>query len=110
MFPFINHKNRQIYTDLWPLVEAKLESTVLTADIASGSNTFRVKDIDGFATDQILLIGELGREGSEIIKTDASTAPSGTTITLSSNTVFAHSAQTRVYLLEFDQIEFSHAA
>lgn len=110
MFPYINHSNRQIYVDLFPLVSARLEETILTANVASGASTLTVKDINGFAINKILLLGELGEEGAEIIKTHGSTAPTGTTITLASNTVFAHSAQTKVYIVEFDNIEFSHSA
>lgn len=109
MSPYITHKNRQVYVDLWPLVSARLEETVLTASVAAAAGTITVQDINGFAVNKILLIGELGEEGSEIIKTHASTAPTGTTVTLASNTVFAHSAQTKVYIIEFDSVEISHA-
>lgn len=109
MTPFIQHQNRQVYIDLFPLVASQLEETALGADVASGASTLTVDSIDGFAIDQILLIGELGKEGSEIIKTNSSTAPTGTTITLASNTTKAHSARTKVYRIEFDQVEISHA-
>ena len=58
--------------------------TVLTADMASGSATLTVKNITGFAINQILVIGNFGNEGAEVIKTHASTAPTGSTITLRS--------------------------
>ncbi len=83
--------------------------TFLTADTASGSGTLTVKNITGFAINQILLIGDAGNQGSEIIKTHASTAPTGSTITLASNTVFPHSAGTSVTVINFDQIEYSTA-
>jgi hypothetical protein len=108
--PFLSHKNRQLSVDLTPLVEAGLEVTLLSADVAASSSTLTVKDIDGFAVSQYVLIGELGQETSEIIKIHASTAPTGTTITLASNTTYAHSAGTKVYRIEFDQIEFSYAS
>lgn len=110
MPPVLTHKNRQLTVDLSPLVEARLEETTLTADAASASGTLTVKAIQGFAVNKILLIGELGQETSEIIKTHAATAPSGTTITLASNTTYAHPAGTKVYMIEFDAIEFSHSA
>lgn len=102
----INEPIRVPIADL--LVDAK--KTFLSADIASGSSTLTVKNIVGFAVNQILLIGEPGNEGSEIIKTHASSAPSGSTITLAANTGFAHSTGTFVYILGFDQVEFSTAA
>ena len=81
----------------------------LTADTASAVGTLTVKSIIGFAVNQVLIIGELGNEGTEIIKTHASTAPSGTTITLAANTLFPHSSGTPVYIIDFDQLEVSTA-
>lgn len=83
--------------------------TFLTSDTASASATLTVKNVTGFAINQILLIGEPGAQGSEIIKTHASTVPSQPTITLAANTVLAHAASTSVYVLKFDQVEFSSA-
>ena len=84
--------------------------TFLTSDTASGVSTLTVKNIQGFSTNQILLIGEPGNQGSEIIKTHASSAPSGSTITLASSTTLPHSASTFIYVIPFDQVEFSRAA
>ena len=76
---------------------------------ASGVGSITVYSISQFAVDKILLIGEYGSEGSEIIKTHAATAPTGFTVTLASNTTKPHDKDTPVYLISFDQIEFSHA-
>lgn len=81
----------------------------LSTDVASASGTLTVKNISGLAINQVLVIGELGDENSEIIKTHASSAPSGTTVTLASNTVRAHSAGDPVYVALYDQVEFSTA-
>lgn len=85
------------------------EQTYITSSAASGTSTLTVKSISGFDKDQILLIGTLGDENSEIIKTHASTVPSGTTITLAANLVNTHPVYTRVTHLLYDQVEFSHA-
>ena len=84
--------------------------TYLSADIDAVSATLTVDSIIGFAIDQILLIGEFGSEKSEIIKTSNSTAPSGSTITLLNNTVYEHLMGSKVCVIDWDQIEFSHAA
>lgn len=110
MKPLVNHRNRIVEVSLEPLVEGRLEQTIINADEAAGQTAITVKDIDGFAVNQILLIGELGSETSEIVKTHASTAPTGTTVTLAAATEFAHSAGTKIYRIEFDQVEISHAA
>jgi hypothetical protein len=56
--------------------------TFLTAEATAGVSTLTVGNIKNFAINQILLIGELGDENSEIIKTHTATAPTGSTITL----------------------------
>lgn len=81
----------------------------LNADVASGTSTLELYSISQFAVNQILCIGEIGNEGTEIIKTHAGTAPSGTTITLASALTKPHAKDTPVYIFAFDQIEFSHA-
>jgi len=85
------------------------QKTYLSADIAAASGTLTVQSIKEFAVDQVLLIGEFGGEKSEIIKTHASTVPNGSTVTLAANTTFAHSIDDPVYIINYDQIEFSHA-
>lgn len=84
-------------------------SSSLNTDFASGVSSVTVYGITDFAINQILLIGELGSDGSEIIKTHGSTAPSGNTVTLLSATVKAHAKDTKVYVIEYDQIEFYHS-
>ena len=83
--------------------------TFLSTDMASASGTLTVKNITGFAINQVLIIGELGNEGTELIKTHAATAPTGSTITLASNTVFPHSSGTPVYVIDYDNVEVSTA-
>ena len=80
------------------------KSTFLSADISATSGTLTVDSIVGFSTSQILLIGEFGNEKSEILKMSSAT---GSTITLASNTVFAHSQGVKIYILDWDQVEFS---
>lgn len=81
----------------------------LSSSVTSGTGTLSVYSIANFAINKILLIGEFGQEGSEIIKTHASTAPSGTTITLAANLAKSHPKDTPVYIIPYDQVEFSNA-
>jgi len=85
-------------------------STTITAAASAAASTLTIESIVGFAINKILFIGEPGNEDSEVIKTHSATAPTGTTVTLAANIVFAHSIGTRVYIVDYDQIEFSHAA
>ena len=110
MTPVLKSESGTLKIDQSPLLEEVLAVTTITADASSGSGTITVKSIKEFSTDDILLLGEIGQDDAEIIKTHGSTSPSGTTITLASNTVFAHSAGTKVYQIQFDQVELSHAS
>lgn len=83
--------------------------TYLTSIATAGTATLTVKDIGGFAINQILLIGELGAENSELIKTHTATAPTGSTITLVANLIYTHPIDTPITVLIYDQFEISHS-
>ena len=91
------------------ILTQEAKETFLTAQASSGNGTITAQSIIGFAINQILLIGELGDENTEIIKTHASTAPSGTTITLASNLTKTHDVYTKVRIIGYDQVEIHHA-
>jgi len=84
--------------------------TYLTAEGASIGTELTVKSISNFTVDQILLVGELGDENSEIIKTHAATSPTGTTITLASGLVKTHGPYTKIRVMLYNQVEFSYSA
>ena len=86
------------------------DHTSLSSSATAAGSTLTVYSIADFATDQALIIGEFGQEGSEIIKTHASTDPSGTTITLASALVKSHPKDTKVYIIPYDQVQFFYAA
>lgn len=90
---------------------AETPQTYLTTNTASGVSSLSVKNITGFLKNQVLLIGEMGNEGTEIIKTLAATDPSGSTIDLATatTTAFPHSAGTPVRLMLYDQVLFYSA-
>jgi len=85
------------------------ESARLTADIASGSSTLTVDNISGFSVDDYILIGEFGDSNAEILKLHAETDPTGSTITLSSNTTKDHYSDSKVTVIPFNRVEFSRA-
>lgn len=109
MIPLLQHKNRVIKADNTKLVNNALAKTFLNAAVAAGVGTLSVKDIAGFAVAKFVWINPFG-PNSEIIAVHASTVPSGNTITLASNTTYAHAATEDVYYIEFNQIEFNHAS
>ena len=83
--------------------------TSLSSSATSGVSTLTVYSISGVAINNIILIGEFGKEGSEIIKTHSATAPSGTTITLLSALTKSHPKDTKVYVIPYDQAQFYNA-
>lgn len=93
-------------TDL--LVSGKAK-TYLASAASAASGTLTVESILGFGVNNLLALGTIGDENSEIIRVHSATAPTGTTITLNANTTYAHAVGTPIYLIGFDQIEFSRA-
>lgn len=111
MPPVLRHRNGTLFLDNTVLQEGAIQETYLTADtVAASSSTLSVKSINGFAINQIILIEELGTENAEIVKTHASSAPSGTTVTLTAAVARAHPAGSKVYVIKFDQFELSRSA
>jgi hypothetical protein len=83
--------------------------TYLADTANSGDNTLTVQSIAGFTTSDMVAIGVLGEERTEIIQLHASTSPTGTTITLDSNLLQDHEEGAPVYVIDYDQIEWSRA-
>jgi len=101
---------RTIYTDNTILPQDK-KFSYLTTDVTSGGSSLAVQSISGFSsTAQILLIGEIGQEKTEIVYPSHATAPSGTTIYLFGSTSYDHPQDTKVTIIDWDKVEVTHAA
>lgn len=109
MIPLIQHRNRTVRVDTTQIVENALAQTFLSANMAAASGTLTVSNIEKFAVGKYVWINPFS-EKSEIIAVHASTAPSGSTITLAANTTYAHNASEPVYYVEFNQAEFNIAS
>ena len=96
------------YVNNYDIVKDKLHS-FLTADTTTSNSTLQVQSIIGFKTNQLLLLEEIGQQDAEIISTHSSTAPTGTTITLSGNLSQSHSKDTKVSIVQFDAVDFEWA-
>lgn len=99
---------KSIYIDNTILTQDK-KFTFLSGDATAALATLQVRSIVGISTAKILLIGGLNDEESEIKLAHSSTDPSGTTVTLASNLTFSHPQDTRVYVIDWDCADFSHA-
>lgn len=79
------------------------ERSFLNKSYASGVGTINVRNIDRFKDDQIILIGEMARERSEIRAINGT--PSGSSIVLATVTSNPHDADDPVYVLDFDKVK-----
>ena len=105
---------KQILTDNTILTDDK-RFTFLSTDVASGGTSLSVQSIIGFeslstSSGQIVCIGEIGNEKTEILKTSSAIGPSGTTITLNSTLTFDHPQDTKVYIIDWDRIQVQWAS
>lgn len=85
-------------------------STYLSVDTPSGTTALYLKNTYGFGpggTTQFLLVGEVGNQGSEIVKTTVSSG--NTTVYLAAALTYPHSADTPVAIIGFDQVEITNA-
>lgn len=86
----------------------------LTEDVVAGGPTIRVQSIIGFeslgtSSGQVLCIGEIGNERTEIITTSSTTGPSASykEITLASGgMMFDHPQDTKVYIIDWNRADF----
>ena len=91
--------------------------TYLSEDVVATGSTIRVQSIIGFASlttssGQIICIGEIGNEKSEILRTDMNTALSTTynQIPLRDSLRFDHPQDTKVYIIDWNRVEAQWAA
>lgn len=109
MTPVLRHRNGTLFVDNTPIEQGAVAETYLTAEGTAAASTLTVRNIIGFAINQIVLIEDLGLENAEIILTHASSAPSGTTVTLASALVKTHPAGSKVRVITFNQFELTNA-
>lgn len=81
-----------------------LERSYLSASYAVGVTTIVTKNTNNISTSDKLLLGEMGREKSEIV-TVSNVNADKITLTLSVTTFFPHSADDAVYDLRYDTIK-----
>lgn len=78
-----------------------IEKTFLSDDTAIGATAFPVKNTNSFVNGQKVLVGELGRERSEVLTVNG--APTATGLTLTAAT-FPHDADDPIYAIKYDKV------
>jgi hypothetical protein len=99
--------NAPLRVPIFDLTSQPEVETYLITDTVAGLTTIKVKDPENIRIKQVALIGKEGVQGSEIVKTHASTYVSGQTVTLAAATTYPHSASTPVKILPYNQVELS---
>lgn len=98
-------QNQPVRVPLENMVVDPPAQSYFSQDATAGASTLFVQNQSGFAINQILLLGDIGNQNSEIVYTSTSTAPSVNEITLNGTTAFPHSASTPITVLYYDQIQ-----
>lgn len=94
-------------------------STFLSEDVIAGGTTIRVQSILGFdgvstSSAQIVMIGEPRQEKTEIRRTTITANPSESykeiSLNASDTLKFDHPQDTKVYIIDWDRVEFGYSA
>lgn len=85
----------------------------MTASASATGLTITVKNSEGIIDDDFIIIGKIGEKGAEIMQVNGT--PTTTVITVDrsggvSGLHMTHDEDTPVYKIDYDQVEFSHAA
>lgn len=93
--------------------------TYLTEDVVAGGTTIRVQSVAGFeslttSSGQIVSIGDIGKERTEILRTSNATgefpSPATRTVFLRDSLTFDHPLDTKVYITDWNRVEFQYAS
>lgn len=82
-----------------------LEKTYLSKNYAVGNTVFLTRNNNRIATNDRIMIGEMGNENTEIL-TVLSIGSDGVTVTTGSGSLYPHTASDPVYVLRYDQVKF----
>jgi hypothetical protein len=106
--PLFKARNKDLITE-------GREHTIMTKAALASDGSITVEDNNGVSQNDILIIGEIGSESSELVKVSGavtigtSITVSGTPTSYGTGLIFAHPAGTPIYRVDFDQVEFSRA-
>lgn len=108
MIPTLRHKNGKLYLDNGQLVSEAIQFSYLTEPATAGDTGIFLQDYTGFLDNQILLIEDLGSETAEIVTVNGTPSVNAGAIT-DAVLVRSHPAGSKVYIIDFNQVELSRA-
>ena len=108
MPPILRHRNGKLYIDSAQLVSDALQFSYLSEPAVVGDAQVFIQDYTGFLDNQILLLEDFGSETAEIVTVNG-TPTVNTGCVTDAVLVRSHPVGSKVYILDFNQIELSHA-
>ena len=104
---------KSLYVDHTPIIQNK-KFTFLGLDATSGASAIAVQSTIGFnslttSSGQIICIGELGNERTEILRTSQTAGPGGVSVPLRDSLQFDHPQDTKIYIVDYNRVEFNSA-
>lgn len=108
MTPLIRNKNGKLFIDNAQLQTDAIQFSYLSEPAVAGDAQVFLQDYTAFADNQILLIEDFGSETAEIVTVNGTPTVNGGAV-LDSVLVRSHPVGATVYIIDYDQIELSHA-
>ena len=106
--PVIRNRNAKIFLDHAQLVSDAIQFSYLSEAGTAGDAQVFLQDYTAFADNQILLLEDLGAESAEIVTVNGTPTVNGGAI-LDSVLVRSHPVGSKVYIIDYNQIELTHA-
>ena len=104
----LRHRNGKLFIDHAQLLSDAIQSSYLAEAATAGDAQIFLQDYTGFLDNQALLIEDIGSETAEIVTVSGTPSVGGGAV-LDAVLVRAHPTGSRVYVLDYDQFELSHA-
>jgi hypothetical protein len=108
MTPSLEHYNSKLRLSNTQLQTDALQSSILSEPAVAGDAQIFLQDYTAFLDNQVLLIEDFGAETAEIVTVNGNPTVNGGAI-FDSVLVRSHPVGSKVYIIDFDQVEFSHA-
>ena len=111
---FLTEIPRTLYSDNTVLTKDK-KFTFLNQDATAGATALGIASTVGFhslgtSSGQIICVGEVSQEKTEIVRTSNTSGPGGVSIPLRDALQFDHPQDTKVYIIDWNRVQFQYAS
>lgn len=108
MVPVLRNRNTKLLLENAQLATDAVQFSYLSEPAVVGDAQIFLQDYTGFLTNQALLIEDFGSETAEIVTVNGTPSVNAGAV-LTAVLTRSHPVGSKVYILEFDQVELSHA-